>query len=141
MSNSFYFETIASVLKGVITLSTGKSTCFTEMQKQNMAALIKLKRENKQIESSVEQIFAGNVSLDELKQNTLLSLADTSFMNDVQNKQMDIINKLEDELNITDVKLKQTDEKFNSTQNSIKIKFQKEGARLAAFCDRNKGIK
>lgn len=138
------FEEIASIMSGVtgdITYGTSKYARFAEVQKENMAALVKLKRNNKQIESSVEQIFAGNVSINELKNMTLPLLPDTPFMDELQNKQLDIINKLEDELNTTDVKLIQTGEKFNSTQNSIKIKLQKEGARFAAFCDRNKGIK
>lgn len=112
-----------------------------EIDKNIDATSDKLKRDNKQIESSVEQIFAGNVSINELKNMTLPLLPDTPFMTDEQNKQLGIINKLEDELNTTDVKLIQTSEKFNSVQNSIKIKLQKEGARFAAFCDRNKGIK
>lgn len=101
---------------------------------------IKLKKENQQVGININKIFGGNVSFDEIKHNNLPLLAETPFMTELQNKQ-DIANKLEDELNTIDVKLIQTCEKLNSTQNSIKIKLQKEGARFAAFCDRNKGIK
>ena len=144
MITEHIFGAIASIMNGAngnIIYRTSKYSRFAEVQQENMAALVKLKRNNKQIESSVERIFAGNVSINELKNMTLPLLADTPFMDELQNKQLDIINKLEDELNTTDVKLIQTGEKFNSTQNSIKIKLQKEGARFAAFYDRNQGIK
>lgn len=114
---------------------------FTELNKSIDAALHKLNSENNKINNDVKKILAGSISFDELKNMTLPLLADTPFMAELKNKQLGIINKLEDELNTTDVKLIQTGEKFNSTQNSIKIKLQKEGARFAAFCDRNKGIK
>ena len=119
----------------------GISKEFTEVDKSIDAALRKLDSENNKINNDVKKILASGVSINELKNMTLPLLADTPFMNELQNKQLGIINKLEDELNTTDVKLIQIGEKFNSTQNLIKIKLQKEGARFAAFCDRNKGIK
>lgn len=138
-----FFNDIISSLGafGIEFNNRGTSKEFTEVDKSIDAALRKLDSENNKINNDVKKILAGSISFDELKNMTLPLLADTPFMAELKNKQLGIINKLEDELNTTDVKLIQTSEKFNSVQNSIKIKLQKEGARFAAFCDRNKGIK